>query len=150
RYIHTSQEALLLAERLKKADKMKDDFLANTSHELRNPLHGMLNIAELVLQQGRTALNHQSKRNLQLLLSIGQRMSLLLNDLIDMTRLREKAVRLHTAPIRLAPVVSSVIDMLRFMTSGKPVEFRMRITNDFPPVIADENRLVQILFNLLH
>lgn len=150
RYIRTFAETSQLAAKLQKADKIKDDFLANTSHELRNPLHGMLNIAQTVLDSERNGMDRRNAENMELLVSIGRRMSFLLNDLLDLTRLHEGGIRLQPGTVRIQAVASGVLDMLRFMLEGKPIRFILTIPESFPPVTADENRLVQIMFNLLH
>jgi len=148
RFFRTSEESRRLADRLRRADKQKDDFLANTSHELRNPLHGMLNIAQSVLEAKNSPLTRQDEQSLELLVSVGKRMSLLLNDLLDLNRLASGAIELRTAAVPLQPIATGVLDMLRFMTQGKPIRLENRIPDDLPPVAADENRLIQILFNL--
>lgn len=150
RYFHTANQTAKLAEKLQKADKLKDDFLANTSHELRNPLHGILNIAQTVLDTGMNDQDDKNKENMKLLISVGKRMSYMLNDLLDMTRLQENGIRLNIKPVRVQGVASGVIDMLRLMTNGKPIRIAHDIPANFPDVLADENRLTQILFNLLH
>ncbi|WP_235941290.1 ATP-binding protein [Paenibacillus puerhi] len=150
RYIRTANETEKLAGELQQASKQKDDFLANTSHELRNPLHGIINIAQTVLERERPTMGQKSSADMDLLISIGRRMSFLLNDLLDLTRLQEQGIRLQRGSISIQAVASGVIDLLRFMTEGKPVRFVLNIPEEFPPVHADENRLVQIMFNLLH
>jgi two-component system sensor histidine kinase ChiS len=148
-YIQTSNDAQTLSTELQAADKKKDDFLATTSHELRNPLHGILSIAQSVLERAGDALDSASKRNMRLLIVIGRRMSLMLNDLIDLTRLKENAIRIKIAPLQLSTVTRGVMDMLRILTHNQPLVFRNEIPEDFPLVAADEDRLIQILFNLL-
>ncbi|CDN42340.1 ATP-binding protein [Paenibacillus sp. P22] len=150
RYFHNSNQTVKLAEKLQKADKLKDDFLANTSHELRNPLHGILNIAQTVLDTGIKDQDDKNKENMKLLISVGKRMSYMLNDLLDMTRLQENGISLHIESVRVQGVASGVTDMLRFMTEGKPIRIVNDIPANFPSAMADENRLTQILFNLLH
>ncbi|GJM70015.1 hypothetical protein HMSSN036_22310 [Paenibacillus macerans] len=132
------------------ADKLKDEFLVHTSHELRNPLHGILNMAQTVLDSGGRVDEEINRERLKLLVSVGKRMSFLLSDLIDLTRLRENRIRLNRVPLRLQAEAAGVLDMVRFMTDGKPIRLENRIPDSLPPVLADENRLVQILFNLLH
>ncbi|MEK3916093.1 ATP-binding protein [Paenibacillus sp. FSL H7-0331] len=149
-YFRNSEENAKLNEQLRMADKLKDDFLANTSHELRNPLHGMLNMAQTVLDIEKHALSDKSARNLELMITVGRRMSFMLNDLLDLTRLKEGIVRLQVQSVQVQAVASGVFDILRFMTDGKPIRLVSEIPNEFPPVMADENRLVQILFNLVH
>lgn len=150
RYFRTAEQTAQLAEQLKAADRIKDDFLANTSHELRNPLHGIINIAQTVLDSAEQKLNEANTKSMELLVTIGRRMSYVLNDLIDLTLLKESGIRLQAGSTQLQPIASGVIDMLRFMTEGKPVQFINNIKPSFPNVHADENRLIQILFNLLH
>ncbi|TMV52141.1 response regulator [Paenibacillus mesophilus] len=147
RFFRANVQAEKLAAELLKADKVKDDFLANTSHELRNPLHGIINIAQSVLDDER---NTQNPQKLQLLVNVGRRMSLMLGDLLDVTRLKEKTVRLQPGRVNLQSVASGVVDMLRYMSEAKPIRFSITIPDSFPDVRADENRLIQILFNLLH
>ncbi|WP_231594387.1 ATP-binding protein [Paenibacillus algorifonticola] len=139
-----------LAFKLQKADKAKDEFLANTSHELRNPLHGMINMAQTVLANTTHSINEASKNNLMLLITVGRRMSLLLNDLLDVTRLKDRDIHLNKESVRLQNIISGVFDMLRYLTEDKPVQLEMNIPRSFPNIIADENRLIQILFNLIH
>ncbi|MBB6673484.1 ATP-binding protein [Cohnella nanjingensis] len=150
RYFRNAEETARLAERLQAADKRKDEFLVHTSHELRNPLHGMLNMAQTVLDSSRRSDDEANRERLMLLVSVGKRMSFLLSDLIDLNRLRENRLRLNPAPLRLQAEAAGALDMVRFMTEGKPIRLENRIPDSLPPVMADENRLLQILFNLLH
>ncbi|MGX4588424.1 hybrid sensor histidine kinase/response regulator [Paenibacillus chitinolyticus] len=150
RHFNSMTALRLLTDKLQKADKRKDDFLAHTSHELRNPLHGMLNIAQAVLDDEADRRESRHKESLRLLISVGRNMSFLLNDLLDINRLKENAIHIQPAPIRVQAVASGVIDMLGFMSEGKPIQIVNEIPESLPLVQADENRLTQILFNLLH
>ncbi|MEK3725706.1 hybrid sensor histidine kinase/response regulator [Paenibacillus sp. FSL H8-0034] len=150
RHFRITAEMMKLTGKLQKADKQKDDFLANTSHELRNPLHGILSIAQVVLENDNHAMSKKNTDNMELLISIGRRMTFLLNDLLDLTRLKEKGISLQKASYPIQAIASGVFDMLRFMKEGKPIHFINNIPDTFPHVLADENRLIQILFNLLH
>ncbi|WP_334071310.1 hybrid sensor histidine kinase/response regulator [Paenibacillus sp. A14] len=149
-YFRNAEGSARLAEQLQEADKRKDEFLVQTSHELRNPLHGMLNMAQTVLDSGGGSDVEVNRDRLKLLVSVGKRMSFLLNDLIDLNRLRENRIRLNPEPLRLQAQVTGALDMVRFMTEGKAIRLESHILDSLPPVLADENRLLQILFNLLH
>ncbi|MGY4688527.1 ATP-binding protein [Salibacterium sp. K-3] len=150
RFYRQNQQVVELVEELEQADKKKDEFLANTSHELRNPLHGVINIAQTMLEDDKEPLTKKSKENLELLVNVGRRMAYTLNDLLDVTRLQEQRIQLYKEEINLHPVAVGVIDMIRFMTAGKDLQLSVNIPESFPMVEADENRLVQIIFNLLH
>ena len=135
---------------LKKADKMKDEFLSNTSHELRNPLHGIINIAHTILHDESESLTEKNKENLKLLIRVGQRMRITLNDLLDISRLEDKRIRIKRKPVNLHTVASGVLDMIHFMTENKNLQLKLNVPASFPDIYADQNRLIQILFNLLH
>ncbi|MFD3270477.1 ATP-binding protein [Paenibacillus dendritiformis] len=150
RFFRTSAQMADLNVQLIKADKVKDEFLANTSHELRTPLHGIINMAQSVLEDERRSLTEPNRKNLELIVAVGRRMSHLLNDLLDSSQLKQEKLRLQLQRVSVPPVALGVIDMLSFMTEGKPIRLEMNIPEELPPVIADEERLIQILFNLLH
>ncbi|GIP36076.1 ATP-binding protein [Paenibacillus sp. J2TS4] len=150
KYIRNSQENAKLNKQLKKADKLKDQFLANTSHELRTPLHGIMNIAQTVVTKEKQRMNESSVKDMELLITISRRMSHMLGDLLDVAQLQEHRIGLQQEPLQIQSVVPGVIAMLQFMTEGKPIRMHMDIAESMPPVMADEKRLVQILYNLLH
>lgn len=150
RYFRNFAETRNLAAKLQKADQQKDEFLANTSHELRNPLHSILNMTQIVLERDRYSLNNKSVEDLKLVLKVGRRMSFMLDDLLDLMRLKDKNIRLQPQAQSISIVVDGVMDMLHYMTHDKPIRLMNRIPKLFPAVLADEHRLVQIVFNLLH
>lgn len=150
RFFHASDMSNRLSVQLQKEIERKDDFLANTSHELRNPLHGILNISQAIHDSGRDQLSNENKKNLETLMAVGRQMAMVLNDLLDMSKLKDASIRLDIKEIHTTSVISSVFDTLQFMKEGKKVSFVNDIPADFPLVMADENRLFQIFFNLIH
>ncbi|OME91216.1 histidine kinase [Paenibacillus amylolyticus] len=150
KYFRNVRENMKLNTELQKGDKIKDQFLANTSHELRTPLHGIINIAHNVITREKNRLDERSLEDMELLITIGRRMSHLLGDLLDVVRLKEHRIELRQGPLSIQSVVPGVIAMLQFMAERKPVFLHMEIPESFPQVMADEERLVQILYNLLH
>ncbi|KTD87475.1 ATP-binding protein [Paenibacillus etheri] len=150
RYFHQSHQNVLLNAQLAEANKLKDRFLANTSHELRTPLHGIMNIAQSVLTRKKNVLDEESQRDMELLIMVSRRMSLMLNDLLDVVRLQDKRIVMNIKAVQVRSLVEGVLDMLRFLTGGTKVELSMHIDENLPCVYADEERLVQILINLVH
>lgn len=150
KYFRNVRENMKLNTELQKGDKIKDQFLANTSHELRTPLHGIINIAHNVVTREKNRLDERSLEDMELLITIGRRMTHLLGDLLDVVRLKEHRIELRQGPLSIQSVVPGVIAMLQFMAERKPVRLHMEIPESFPQVMADEERLVQILYNLLH
>ncbi|WP_028612456.1 ATP-binding protein [Paenibacillus harenae] len=150
RFFRSNAQTRLLADQLQLANKQKDDFLVNTSHELRNPLHGIMNITQSLLDDRTHPANEEHRERLEIQIAVARRMSLLLDDLIDVTRLNEKTIQLQLKSVHVQSVLTGIIEMLRFMLDGKPVSLHIDMADSFPAVKADENRLIQIVFNLLH
>lgn len=136
--------------KLRLANKSRDDFLANTSHEMRNPLHRMMHIAQYVLDNPENQITNKDRRDLELLVHVGKRMSLLINDLIDLSQIREHQLRLDKKAVHLYGQIQVVLDMLAHVVEGKSLQIINKVSRSFPLLDADENRLNQILLNLLH
>ncbi|WP_412775034.1 ATP-binding protein [Virgibacillus pantothenticus] len=149
-YFNMHADTKELASTLQRMNNHKDQFLANTSHEFKNPLHGILNMSQAVLEREQASLQQRSVRELETILSVGRRMSFILNDLLDVTSLQQGSPRLQKKSIAIGSIITGVIDMLKFTVEGKPITIVNQIPNEFPPVFADENRVIQIVFNLLH
>lgn len=145
-HAHTKE----IAAALQRVNDHKDQFLANTSHEFKNPLHSILNMSQSVLSRERDVLQNRSIKELETVLSVGHRLTLILNDLIDGMSLREGNPRLQKKAVAIQPIVTGVMDMLQWNADMKSVRIVNQIPEDFPPVIADENRVIQVMFNLLH
>jgi two-component system sensor histidine kinase ChiS len=132
---------------LSRMDAVKDQFLANTSHELRTPLTGIVGIAES-LPEAYPTMAQGIRGNLDLIAASGRRLALLVNDILDFSRLKNHDILLVRRPVHLAPLVSTIIRALDPLVKGKRVTLVVDIPADLPWVDADENRLQQILYNL--
>jgi len=150
RFLHSTEQTKELADKLQLVNQHKDDFLVNTSHELRNPLHGIMNIAHSMLDDTIPEENKNQREKIKTQITIARRMSLMLDDLIDINRLNEGTIHLQVERVYLQSIVKGVTEMVRFMFDRKPISIIMDINESFPAIKADENRLIQILFNLLH
>lgn len=148
KYFRNARENANLNEKLKREDALKDQFLANTSHELRTPLHGIMNIVQAVADRQQP--DRESKEDLERVIQISRRMSHMLDNLLDMARLKEERNRLYRQPLSIQSILPGVLGMLRLMLEGKPIELRMKVPASLPPVLGDEGRLVQVLYNLVH
>ena len=139
----------LLVQRLQEVDKLKDEFLANTSHELRTPLHGIIGLAESMMEGATGVLSQTTKYNLAMIVSSGRRLSTLVDDILDFSKLRHRGINLKLRAVDLYVLVDVVINLSRPLVAHKPVTLENRVPTDLPPVRGDEDRLLQVLHNLI-
>ncbi|MCP2731402.1 ATP-binding protein [Limnofasciculus baicalensis] len=134
---------------LQKLDQLKDEFLANTSHELKTPLNGIIGIAESLVDGATGKLSKQTVFNLSLIVSSGKRLHQLVNDLLDFSKLKHQKIELKLQPVGIREITEVVLTLSRPLIKSKPVALINKIAADIPPVNADENRVQQILYNLV-
>lgn len=136
-------------QELQKLDQLKDEFLANTSHELRTPLNGIIGLTESLIDGAAGPLSEKTKLNLAMIVSSGKRLAALVNDILDFAKLKYKTIDLQLKPIYLREITEVVLFLNRPLVAKKSLQLVNAIAADLPPVHADENRLQQILHNLI-
>lgn len=137
-----------LSVRLLAVDRLKDEFLANTSHELQTPLNGVVNISRYLLEGGAGTLSGRQSHNVSVIYSLARKLSSLTQDILDIERLRQNALRIEPEPLDLEAAVTVALDVFGFLAAGKPVRFERAIPECLY-VRADDNRFNQIVYNLL-
>ncbi len=140
---------LKVVERLKEMDRLKDEFLANTSHELRTPLNGIIGIADSLVEGAAGSVNPETRENLMMIINSGKRLANLVNDILDFAKLKHKNLELQSRPVDLRGVTHVVLALSRHLMGKKTLILKNEIPEDFPAAHADENRLQQILQNLI-
>ena len=135
-------------EKLRQMDQIKDSIMANTSHELRTPLHGMIGLAESLLETSED-LSTQLKNPLKMIVSSGRRLQKLIEDILDFNHIRQNKLNLNLQSIALKPAVDEVIQLTKHILANKPVNISNQISEDILNVYADENRLHQMLHHLI-
>lgn len=138
-----------LNERLRQLDRMKDDFLANTSHELRTPLNGMIGIAESLLVGAAGPVNQKLASNLDMIVTSGRRLTNLVNDILDFSKLKNRNLKLIRKPVDLHALTEVVFTLSKPLVGSKKLELVNAIAEDSPMVDGDEDRLMQIMHNLV-
>ena len=136
-------------EQLRAVDQLKDQFLANTSHELRSPLNGIIGLATSLKDGIAGKLTDDAVKNLNLIIYSGKRLANLVNDILDFSKLRTGELELQKKPTDLFTIVETVLALSSPLINGKPIELRNEISPHVPFINADENRLQQILHNLI-
>ena len=134
---------------LLRADALKDEFLANTSHELRTPLSGIIGIGQSMLDGATGPLTDEQRRNLDMVVASGRRLANLVNDLLDFSKLRHETIELRRGPTDLHSLVDLVLAVSRTLVGKRPLRLFNRTDPAGPLVEVDEDRIQQVLFNLV-
>ncbi|MCP4959585.1 MAG: guanylate cyclase, partial [Actinomycetia bacterium] len=134
---------------LREVDRLKDEFLANTSHELRTPLNGITGLAESLIDGATGELPDETKSNLSMIVHSGRRLGHRVGDILDFSKLRHKSLELDSRPVDLRSLVEVVLTLSRPLVGSKELELLNAVSADLPAALADENRLQQILHNLI-
>lgn len=138
-----------MSQRLQEIDRLKDEFLAKTSHELRTPLYGITGLAESMLDGASGELTDTAQANLAMIVASGQRLSHLVNDILDFSKLRHHSLRLERGPVDVHAVAEVILTLSQHLVGQKAVQLTNAVPVDLPLADADENRLQQILYNLV-
>ncbi len=138
-----------IAIQLKEADRLKDEFLANTSHELRTPLNGIIGIAESLMDGAAGTLSQKLQSNLVMVVSSGKRLLNLVNDILDFSKLKKKEIDLQIKTIDIRTIAEVVLTHSQGLIGYKKVQLINAISPKLPLINADENRIQQILYNLV-
>lgn len=149
RHAKKLKEQQELNEHLRRLDKLKDEFLANTSHELRTPLNGIIGIAESLREGIAGPLNDKAQSHLSLIVDSGKRLSHQVNEILDFKKLRHHGLLLNKGAVDLRVAAKVVINLLKPLAEEKQLQLTNSLPQFLPTVSADENRLRQIMYNLL-
>ncbi len=138
-----------MSDRLREVDRLKDEFLANTSHELRTPLYGITGLAESLIDGAAGELPAAARTDLAMLVHSGRRLTALVDDILDFSKLKHQSLELDLRPVDLHALVDVVLTLSRPIAGSKPLRLVNAVAQDLPAALADENRLQQILHNLV-
>jgi signal transduction histidine kinase/CheY-like chemotaxis protein len=135
---------------LREADRLKDEFMAVVSHELRTPLTAISGYADILLRKLSGPLSERQERQVTGIRDASRRLLALINDLLDVSKLEAGTLDLHLGPVDPRTAIERAVAGTRVIAANKGVllevgEPEARV----PSVIADEERLQQILVNLL-
>lgn len=135
---------------LKRTDRLKDEFLTITSHELQTPLNGIIGIAETLRDGVAGPLTDKMSAHLSMIIMSGKRLSHLINDILDYSNLKNDQLKITKKPVRLYEITNVVLTVCQPLLRDKPVQLVNNINRDSDFIVyADEGRLQQILYNLI-
>ena len=144
----TERDLRLARDKARAADHAKSQFLSNMSHELRTPLNGILGHVQLLLRTEK--LEPRQRESLETVEDCGQHLLLLINDVLDLTKIETTGTQVHFQPVRLRPVLDKVCRILRPRADRKNLQLVLSVDEHLPSVILiDATKLRQVLINLL-
>lgn len=155
-----AQGARAVAE---EANRAKSAFLSNVSHELRTPLTSVLGFTKII---GRSLNRHilpnvqtenprveRAARNVQENLGIivqeGERLTALINDVLDLAKIEAGKVEWVVQPVQIAPLIARAASATNALAEQKQLRLISEVEDDLPEVVGDRNRLIQVIINLL-
>ena len=131
------------------ANEAKNQIMANTSHELRTPLHGIINLADLIRIGASGPVSPQAVQDLEMIINSASRLNSLVNDILDFSKLQKQQLEIQHKPVDLFQVAENSLALLKPLHREKPIDLQNELTKDLPLVDGDEDRIQQILLNLL-
>ncbi|NCC24627.1 MAG: CBS domain-containing protein [Deltaproteobacteria bacterium] len=158
-----SEELEFSNQQLRHLDEIKSAFLSSVSHELRTPLTSLLGFAKITgktfarhfhpLAQGNEKLMAQGEKilgNLNILVHEGERMTRLINDFLDLTKIEAGRIEWHDKLVQASEFVLHAANSLQAQFEAKEgVELKIRVEENLPAVYVDMDRMLQVMINLL-
>ena len=135
-------------ERLKELDRMKDDFISTVSHELRTPLTSIRAFSEILFEDPAMDLAER-KRFLGIITKETERLTRLINQVLDMAKLESGNAEWHPTELDIRRVISESVETTDSLIKDKRVELVLELDDGLPLVMADHDRLIQVMLNLL-
>lgn len=132
-----------------RANKMKSQFLANMSHELRTPLNSVIGFSEFLVDEKPGQLNPKQKEYLLDILSSGQHLLQLINDILDLSKVEAGKMQLCCREFSVPELIQEVSCLMDPGIQKKNLTLKLTLSPDVGQVVLDEQKIKQILYNLL-
>jgi signal transduction histidine kinase len=129
--------------------RIKSDFVANVSHELKTPL-ALIRLFAETLELGRVPSDDKAKQYYRVINKESQRLTQLINNILDFSRIEAGRKEYRFAPTDVGRIVNEVVDAYRFQIEQQGFRLEVNIADDLPEVNADKEALSQALLNLVN
>ncbi len=131
-------------------DKLKEEFLSVASHELRTPLSVINGFAEILVREKLGPLNDEQKRRVRKILMQGQRLNRIIDELLDLSRIKRGKIECRKDVFDLVPVLKACLDDHLIVCEQQTLVLRDNIPDVLPDVVGDLERVTQVVVNLLN
>ncbi|MEI7024790.1 two-component system histidine kinase PnpS [Paenibacillus sp. y28] len=132
---------------IRRLEKMRSEFVANVSHELKTPIAAVKGFAETLLA-GAMNDKETAKSFLQIIFDESERLNRLIGDILELSKIESRRIPLQFSPVDMQLFISNMVDMMRTEAAKKRIELDMQVPRGLYAE-ADEDRLRQIVMNLL-
>ena len=133
-------------EDIQKADRAKKELLGNVSHDLRTPLTMIVGYGEMI----RDLPEENTEENLNVIIDEARRLSTLVDDLIDISKIDSAGIELNKEDIRLHSLLEEVYHQYQKYCESQDIDFRLKMTEENPLVNIDVKRIKQVLYNFIN
>lgn len=133
---------------LRRLENIRKDFVANVSHELRTPLTSIKGYVEALLDGGKDD-PETSIRFLDIILKQSDRLNLILEDLLQLSKIESGQMQFAREPLDIASLIERTLAMIKPLADKKRHRLISEIAPNLPPITGDQERLAQVLSNLL-
>lgn len=130
------------------ADRAKREFISKVSHELRTPLTAIKGHVDLLLLGTLGPLNESQKSCLTVAKNNSNRLRDLIEDILDISRIESGKIKLEFRQVDIRMVINDVVQSLKLEAERQQMTVEIEVEDQLPPVIADQKRLTQVVFNL--
>ena len=132
-----------------KANKVKGEFLANISHEFRTPLNAILGFAEILREKGSSLKKDKSRKYAENIITGGQRLLNMINDLLDIAKTEAGKMKLHMEKTSVSELCKTLVAGFSPLTKKKKIKLKLAVARDIPILSTDVGKVQQILDNFL-
>lgn len=132
-----------------KANKVKGEFLANISHEFRTPLNAILGFAQVLREKPDILKNDKGRRYAENIITSGNRLLNMINDLLDLAKTRAGKMELHVEKTSVPQLCKAVVASFSLLTKKKKIKVKLLADDDIPILMTDAGKVQQILYNFL-
>ena len=147
----------------KEVDQMKTDFISTVSHELRTPLTSVIGFAKLIQKKLEDVVLpvvtveskkteravRQVRENLGIIVSEGERLTSLINDVLDISKIEAGKIDWNVQPTSVADIVDRAISATSVLAQTNNLDLVRQVESELPNVMCDRNRLLQVMINLI-